>query len=90
MTIGATTLLVLEINEIEPGIREFRCTSAMRPWRAGDELLSVYGHVLPEGRPASPVYRSLEEARSTLKVIPLPTPLRAAADRSRVRRQRIG
>ena len=79
VTIGATTLLVMEINEVEPGIRELRCTSSVRPWRRDDELLSVYSHVLPEGAPAAAVYRSLEEARSTLK---------AAAD-ARSSRRRI-
>jgi hypothetical protein len=90
VTIGATTLLVMEINEVEPGIRELRCTSSVRPWRRDDELLSVYSHVLPEGPPAAAVYRSLEEARSNLKVIPLPAPPRAAADQPRDHRQRIG
>jgi hypothetical protein len=77
VTIGATTLVVMEINEVEPGIQEFRCTSALQPWREGHELLSVYSHVLPEGPPAPSVYRSLEEARANLKVIPLRAPLRA-------------
>jgi hypothetical protein len=77
VTIGATTLLVMEINEIEPGIQELRCTSATRPWQRGDELLSVYSHVVPEGPRGASVYRSLEEARAKLKVIPLPTRLRA-------------
>jgi hypothetical protein len=72
-------LLVMEANEVQPGIQELRCTSALRPWRRGDELLSVYSHVLPEGPSGPSVYRSLEEARANLKVIPLPPPLRAAA-----------
>ena len=74
---GATTLLVLEVNEVEPGIEELRCTSTLQPSRRGDELLSVYSHVLREGPPAPFVYRSLEEARANLKVIPLRAPLRA-------------
>ena len=75
MTVGATSLLVVETSEVEPGIRELRCTSAIRPFRHGDELLSVYSHVLPDA-PTPPIYRSLEEARATLKVVPLRSPLR--------------
>jgi hypothetical protein len=71
VTIGATSLLVVETDEIEPGIRELRCTSAIRPRKRGEDLLSVYAHVLPEVSQAAPVYRSLEEARATLKVVPL-------------------
>ena len=67
---GATSLLVVESSDVEPGIRELRCTSALRPFRHGDDLLSVYSHVLPEAT-AGRVYRSLDEARSSLKVVPL-------------------
>jgi hypothetical protein len=74
VTLGATSLLVLETEEVEPGIRELRCASAVRPRRRGDELLSVFSHVFPAGTPS--VYRSLDEARSSLKVIPLPAPRR--------------
>jgi hypothetical protein len=60
--------LVIEADDVEPGIRELRCASALKPWRSGDELLSVYAHVLPE-RPHA--YRSLDEARASLRVVPL-------------------
>jgi hypothetical protein len=70
VTVGATSFLVVEASEVEPGIRELRCTSTVRPFRAGDPLLSVYSHVLHEGT-TPPVYRSVEEARATLKVVPL-------------------
>jgi hypothetical protein len=70
VTVGATSFLVVAAEEIEPGIRELRCASALRPYRDGDTLLSVYAHVLPDTRPGR-VYRSVEEARTTLKVVPL-------------------
>jgi hypothetical protein len=70
VTVGATSFLVVAAEEIEPGIREFQCASALRPYHHGDTLLSVYAHVLPDAQPRR-VYRSLEEARSTLKVVPL-------------------
>jgi hypothetical protein len=70
VTVGATSFLVVEANEVEPGIRELRCTSVLRPFRHGDELLSVYAHVI-SGHAGAAVYRSLEEARSMLKVVPL-------------------
>jgi hypothetical protein len=38
----------METDQVEPGILELRCASAVRPPRPGDELLSVYSHVLPE------------------------------------------
>jgi hypothetical protein len=60
----------MEADEVEPGIRELRCASAVRPWRRGDELLSVYAHVLPDGPHA---FRSLEDARASLKIVPLPS-----------------
>jgi hypothetical protein len=70
VTVGATSLLVVESTVVEPGIRELRCTSALRPFRHGGDLLSVYSHVLPESA-AGRVYRSLDEARASLKVVPL-------------------
>jgi hypothetical protein len=76
VTVGATSFLVVEASEVEPGIRELRCASAVRPRRRGDELLSVYAHVVSDGS-APVVYRSLDEARSTLKVVPLRSGARA-------------
>jgi hypothetical protein len=73
-------LLVEEASEVEPGIRELRCASAVRAPRPDDELLSVYAHVVPVGEPRAAVYRSLEEARSSLRVVPLPPPLRVRGD----------
>jgi hypothetical protein len=67
VTIGATTLVVMEADEVEPGIRELRCASAVRPWRKGDSLLSVYAHGT-----GAVAFRSLEEARASLNVVALP------------------
>ena len=63
ITVGATSFLVVETSEVEPGIRELRCTSAIRPFRHGDELLSVYAHVVAEGSAKPGTARSRKLAR---------------------------
>jgi hypothetical protein len=64
LRVDDTKLLIMRIEDVGGGIREFQCAPTRRTWRSCDDLFSLFSLVLPDGTFGVTLYASLVEARA--------------------------